>query len=218
MESGTGMSGVGGATHLLEATLGKLGRADSPYGQETTLGALLDALDERAFGLLLLILALPCCIPFLYGIPQVVSLPMAAIAFQVAQGRSHPWLPRQLRARRFDAAALSKTVGKLSRYIRWAERLATPRLTVLTEGVGLRIVGGFLLIPVASILTPIPGSNTAPGIGVAIASVGLLERDGLLVLAGLIFGLLWVAVLFTAIAFFGMEAGAFIKGFFASGA
>src|SRR6056297_2345615 len=93
--------------------------AEDGEGDAATMDWIMAQLHERAFGLLLLILALPCCIPFLYGIPQIVSLPMAAIAFQVAQGRSHPWLPKTLRARRFDAAALSRTIGRLSRYIRW---------------------------------------------------------------------------------------------------
>ena len=49
------------------------------HAQDTdkvTLHWVLTQLHERAFGLFLLILALPCCIPFLYGIPQVVSLPL----------------------------------------------------------------------------------------------------------------------------------------------
>ncbi|MEM9234514.1 MAG: exopolysaccharide biosynthesis protein, partial [Pseudomonadota bacterium] len=53
----------------------------------------------------------------------------------------------------------------------------------------------------------------APGIGVAIASVGLLERDGLLVLAGLALGLAWVALLVFGFIFLGAEALDIIKDF-----
>ena len=58
--------------------------ADAP-GESVTLGWILDQLHERAFGLFLLILALPCCIPFLYGIPQIVSLPLVFVSAQTGQ-------------------------------------------------------------------------------------------------------------------------------------
>ena len=35
-----------------------------------------------------------------------------------------------------------------------------------------------------------------PGIAVALAAVGLIERDGLFVLLGIVGGLIWVALLF----------------------
>ena len=187
---------------------------DAEAGEEAgrpRLGDLIAALDERAFGLLLLIFALPCCIPLLWGIPQVVALPMLALTGQIAAGRHSPWLPQALADRRFDADGMQGVVRRTRRYVGWAERLARPRLTALTEGRGLRVVGALLAIPCASILVPLPSTNTAPGIGVAIASVGLIERDGLLVLGGLLFGLAWVAFLVTITVLLGAEATSIVK-------
>ena len=208
-------------TTLLLGTLDGLGRdaarpsADGDgldeEAQRPRLGDLVTALDERAFGLLLLVFALPCCIPVLYGIPQIVALPMLALTGQIAAGRHSPWLPEALANRRFDARAMKGVVRRAQRYVGWAERLARPRLTALTEGVGLRIVGALLLVPCASILVPLPSTNTAPGIGVAIASVGLIERDGLLVLGGLLFGLAWVAFLIAITVLLGAEATSIVK-------
>ena len=192
---------------------GEAGTDDAEKESQPSLGDLVDALDERAFGLLLLILALPCCIPLLWGIPQIVALPMLATAGQIAGGREHPWLPGALANRRFDARYLQGKVRGVRRYIGWAERFAKPRLTALTEGIGLRVVGALLMIPCASILVPLPSTNTAPGIGVAVASVGLLERDGLLVLLGLLFGLAWVVFLVTITILLGAEATSIVKGF-----
>ena len=189
-------------------------RTEAPDAEEAPrprLGDLVTALDERAFGLLLLVFALPCCIPILYGIPQIVALPMLALTGQIAAGRQSPWLPEALANRRFDAGAMKGVVRRAQRYVGWAERLARPRLTGLTEGVGLRVVGALLLVPCASILVPLPSTNTAPGIGVAVASVGLIERDGLLVLGGLLFGLAWVAFLVTITVLLGAEATSIVK-------
>ncbi|MEO1656949.1 MAG: exopolysaccharide biosynthesis protein [Pseudomonadota bacterium] len=176
-------------------------------GEDTiSLAGLIHALEERAFGLGILILALPCCIPFLYGIPQVVALPMLALAAQLAAGRNEPWLPQSLAKREVPVGGLQDVVGRTRRYLGFLEKLASPRLQFLSSGVGARIVGAVMLIPTASILVPLPSTNTVPGIGVAIASVGLLERDGLLIIAGLGLGLVWVA----ALVIFGSEVASII--------
>ncbi|HCX10588.1 MAG TPA: polysaccharide synthesis protein exod, partial [Hyphomonas sp.] len=67
-----------------------------------SLREIFDQLDESAFGAGLFLLALPCCIPFLYGVPQVVSLPMMALAAQMAMGREQPWMPDKLANRHID--------------------------------------------------------------------------------------------------------------------
>ena len=56
---------------------------------------------------------------------------------------------------------------------------------------------------IASVLVPLPATNTVPGIGVAIASIGLITRDGLLVLAGLFIGTAWILLLVVGITVFG---------------
>lgn len=174
---------------------------------EAHLGDVLDRLDERAYGFLLLLLALPCCLPFVYLLPQIVALPMLALAGQLAAGRHHPWLPRALHNRSFSISAFRSVLNRADKYIGWVEKLARPRLRVLTSGVGARLTGALLIVPTASILVPLPSTNTVPGIGVAIASLGFIERDGLLVITGLVIGFVWVGLLL----FLGVEASQLIK-------
>ncbi|MEM1288915.1 MAG: exopolysaccharide biosynthesis protein [Pseudomonadota bacterium] len=162
---------------------------------QMSLGSLSEALEERAFGLLLLAFALPCCLPFVYIIPQVVALPMLALAGQMALGKPTPWFPHTLRSRELDVETMRGVVARGRKWFGWAELFARPRLAWLSGPKATRIVGMLLLIPCASILLPIPSTNTVPGIGVAIASIGLIERDGILIVGGLILGLLWVAIL-----------------------
>lgn len=191
-------------TALLNDLVGRAERqADNQGGERTiSLRELLDSLDERAFGLGILVLALPCAVPFLYGIPQIVALPMLALAGQLALGREQLWLPNKLASRRIAVSGLDKVVLRAGPALRLLERFSAARLPFLSEGIGLRIIGALLLIPIASIMTPFPLTNTTPGIGVGIAAVGLLERDGLLILLGLLLGLFWVFLLVV----FGVEA------------
>jgi len=53
-------------------------------------------------------------------------------------------------------------------------------------------------------LLPFPMTNTVPGFAVALASFGLIQRDGLLVIGGLVLGTAWVSFLVFA-AIFGLE-------------
>jgi len=212
-DSAEGVVARGAIAHLL-AILDRLKARATPEAVpvRATLGAVLEELDERAFGLLLLLLALPCCIPFLYGLPQLVALPMLALCGQLIAGRHVPWLPARLRARDFAIADFQTVLTRSARYIGWVERLAHARLLPLTSHLGSRIVGLLLFVPTASILVPLPSTNTVPGIGVAITSVGLIERDGLLIIGGLLVGFIWVGTL----VFFGVEGLAYIKGLISS--
>ncbi|MEC9343373.1 MAG: exopolysaccharide biosynthesis protein [Pseudomonadota bacterium] len=179
-----------GATAKLEAVLDSFRDKGS-----MSLGELFAAMEERAFGLVLLVLALPCCLPFVYLLPQIVALPMLLTAGQMALGRASPWLPERLAARQIPIAALSSVVARARPYLRFVEWFAHPRIPAVTGRFGSRLAGLLLLVPTASILVPLPLTNTLPGIGVAIASVGLIERDGLLVLGGLVLGIAWVLAL-----------------------
>lgn len=185
-----------GALAKIEAILTPHLKPAEPGGKATiTLGALSDLMQERAFGLLLLVLALPCCLPFVYILPQLVALPMVVLAGQMAAGRRAPWLPETLRKRQLPVAGLLDVIARAKRYGGWLEKLAHPRFASLTGDRATRIIGALLIVPCLSILVPLPLTNTVPGIGVALAAIGLIERDALFVVLGILGGLIWVAIL-----------------------
>jgi hypothetical protein len=176
--------------------------AEAP-AEGMTLHDFTHALGERAFGLLLFALSIPVCIPLLYGIPQVVSLPMMAIAIQMALGRAEPWMPQRFGERMLGKGGLAQMAAGADKYFGWIERLARPRLLLLSGPTAERLVGAVFVVFIASILIPLPATNTLPGIGIAMASIGLITRDGLLVLAGLAIGTAWVVLLTVGLALFG---------------
>ena len=178
--------------------------ADEAGAGGFSLKQIMDRLDERAFGAMLFILALPCCIPFLYLVPQIVALPMMALAAQMAMGREEPWLPSRLAARHINKEGLASTARGGRKWFGWVEAIARPRLTFLTGKGPERVIGAILCIFCACILLPFPMTNTVPGFAVALASFGLIQRDGLLVIGGLVLGTAWVSFLVFA-AIFGLE-------------
>ena len=172
--------------------------AEQAQGQTATLGWVLDQLHERAFGLFLLVLALPCCIPFLYGIPQVVSLPLMFVSVQILLGRRVPWLPAKLAARTVSSGDLHSLAQRAGPWLRRIEAVSRPRLSALSRAPLDRLVGVALVVFSASIMVPLPGTNTVPGIAVVVVAMGLLQRDGILVILGTILGTAWIATLLIA--------------------
>ena len=190
--------------------------AEQAPDEGLSLGEFVDQLGERAFGIILFAMALPISIPFLYGVPQVMALPMMALSAQMALGRDEPWLPTKFKQRNLSKDGLTGMARGGRKWFGWLEALARPRLTWLSGPTAERLVGAIFILFCASILVPLPATNTTPGIALAIASLGLLTRDGLLVLAGLLRGSAWIALLLGLTIFFGDAAIDVLKDFIRS--
>ena len=181
--------------------------AEAP-AESVTLDWVLAQLHERAFGLFLLILALPCCIPFLYGVPQVVALPLMFVSAQILLGRRVPWLPARLGARVVTSSNLASLSGRARPWLRRIEAFSRPRLSALTRAPLDRVVGLALVLFSASILVPLPATNTIPGFAVVLVAMGLLQRDGILTLIGGFLGTAWIA----SLVFAGATLASLVKG------
>jgi hypothetical protein len=180
----------------ISSRLAKL--AEDAQEDAVCLDWVLAQLHERAFGLFLLVLALPCCIPFLYGIPQIVALPLMFVSLQILLGREVPWLPGRLGARTVSKRALEDLATRAGPWLRRVETFSRPRLSALTRAPADRVAGLALVLFSASILVPLPGTNTVPGFAVVIVAMGLLQRDGILVILGTLLGTAWISTLVLA--------------------
>lgn len=170
-----------------------IGRVAAAAGEEgASVGEIVDRLDERAFALLLLLLAIPCLVPGLPG-AQIIAVPILLLALQVVAGRREPWLPGWFLRARVKKSWLDGLAGFSVKRLRWTERVSAPRLTLLATGFGERIVG--LVIALVSITIMLPITNTLPSLAITLMAVGLLQRDGLFTLVGATLGLAWVGLL-----------------------
>jgi hypothetical protein len=170
---------------------------------EITLRSIVDRLDERAFGLLLLLLAIPCLVPGLPG-AQLIAIPIFLLAAQLGLGRSEVWLPRQVLDAGVKASWINATADFADKRLRWTERVSRPRLRFLTTGVSEKVVG--IILALASITIMLPITNTIPSLAITLAAVGLLQRDGLFTAAGAGLAIGWVCALIILI--FGLVTGA----------
>lgn len=161
---------------------------DSLEGKDTTLGALVDVVGERGFGLLLAVLALPAALPVpAPGYATPFGLLMVGLGAQMLRGRTRPVLPEVARRRIIRYRTLQRTIRGAGLPLRAAEFLVRPRLSRLADHRGMVALVGLVIIVLAALMSvPIPLTNTLPSFAIFLFACGLLERDGLFLLAGLL--------------------------------
>ncbi|MBY0563363.1 MAG: exopolysaccharide biosynthesis protein [Hyphomonadaceae bacterium] len=151
-------------------------------GDTISVGELLDQLDARANGVVLLVLALPMCIPNVPGISTIFGVLMLAPALQLVLGQRRMWVPKRVRDWRVDCNTLRRTFAAATPTLRRVEYLIKPRLSELTRFPATIYVGLQTLLMALVLILPIPFGNWPPGITVALTALALLQRDGLLML------------------------------------
>jgi len=156
--------------------------SDAFPGDKTTVGALIDQLDSRAHGVLLLILALPMCIPNVPGISFIFGVLMLAPALQLVFGSKRLWVPNRVRAWEVNCEDIRRTVRVTTPTLRRIEFLIRPRWSRLTRFPVTILIGLQTLLMALILIPPIPLANWGPGMTVAMTALALLQRDGLLML------------------------------------
>ena len=155
---------------------------DASNGEEITLGEFLDPLGERAFGFMILILALPNFIPVPIGVGGVMGVLVVFIGLQMLLGFEHPWLLNALRRRGIKRASAERFVARLTPVLGWLERWCRPRLEALTRHPAHRISGLLLVLIGVALALPIPFTNYLFGLLLVVYAVALIERDGITLL------------------------------------
>ena len=155
-----------------------------------SVGEIEAALRDRGFALLIMLLAAPFLIPSVPGLSTPFGAAIMLMGSRLACGRS-PWLPAFVLRRELSPEILRKVLGALLKVVRWMERAAKPRMHFLQRwpgmmnliGLGIASGGIFLFLPIM-----VPVMNTLPTISILLLAAGMIERDGLFVLAGYFFG------------------------------
>lgn len=143
---------------------------------------LLKRLEGRAFGLLLLILALPNCIPNVPGISTIFGILLVAPALQMIFGAGTPWIPKRIANMSIEPRILRKVIDWSMPSLLRAEKFIQPRLEFLTQQPATIWFGIQTLILAFILVLPIPFGNWPPGMAIATLAISLLQRDGLFAL------------------------------------
>ncbi|MFG1428481.1 exopolysaccharide biosynthesis protein [Roseixanthobacter glucoisosaccharinicivorans] len=154
-------------------------------GERVAIGDLINALRNRAFGITFLLFGIPNCIPMPPGIPVICGIVLGLIGLQMAMGRQELWLPDRIARQTFSRSMLDAIVTRSRPTIEWFERWSRPRMEMFAGPTARRVVGAVVVLLGFILLLPIPFlGNLPPGFAVCIFGLGLVERDGAVILAG----------------------------------
>lgn len=174
-----------------------------PQSDARSYGELVDSLDHHGMAIVLILFAIPSALPIpAAGYSTVLSVPLLLIGIRLLMGRETIWLPKKWRARQFEPNSFQKLLVPMLKLVKKIERFSKPRLVQFSQSKWLSIgLGGLICLLAASMALPIPGTNTLPAGGIFLIGFGLLEDDGLLILAGILYSLVAAAITLLIIMF-----------------
>ena len=161
--------------------------AAAPGPERISVGDLMLALRGRAFGALLLLFALPNVLPAPPGVAAVMSVPILFLSVQMILGQK-PWFPAFITRRTLPRASFAALSARAALILRRAERLMAARLLALTSLLGQHFLGVICLLLTLILLMPVPFGNPPPALALCLIGLGLMQRDGVAVIAGLAAG------------------------------
>jgi len=158
-------------------------------GERIAVGTIVAALQDRAYALLVVLLGLPNCLPMPPPIPLVCGLVLAFVALQMLMGRRMPWLPKALLSRSIGKPELNRAVERALPALVRLERFSKPRLTMLGSPYAVPVLGLLMLVLALGLIVAAPLIGQIPlGLAVCLVGLGLVERDGVLIIIGAVFG------------------------------
>lgn len=165
---------------------------EAAAGQGMSLEQIASHLKERGWALLVLFLAAPFPIPNIPGlsVPFGLAIGLIGWAFMV---RRRPWLPPFVMRTRLEFSTLERVIPFIAKFMERLERWTRPRMKWMVTGpvnvslMGLGVLSGgfFLALPL-----PIPLTNGPPALSIIFLVIGMLCRDGIMVIIGYILGIL----------------------------
>jgi hypothetical protein len=166
--------------------------AEEP-GERVTVRTIIDILSDRSFAILVVLLGLPNCLPMPPPIPAVCSLLLILVAAQMAAQRPTPWVPGGLLKKSVSRADLVRAVTRALPLVRSLEHWSQPRWNLFRARTGAVLSGLLLFTMAVGMLFAAPFIGQVPyGIAVCLVGLGQIERDGLLVVSGIVAGCLGV--------------------------
>lgn len=155
---------------------------------KVTLFEIKSALHEQGFCILIIIFSLPLSVPIPVppGYTTILSIPLILFLLQLLLGFNSPWMPKWLEKKSFQRSTLAIVVEKTSPALKKIEKFMKPRMSFIFCGLGEKILALIMLLCAISIAIPLPLTNFIPAIGTTLISLGIMSKDGLLSMLGIL--------------------------------
>lgn len=170
------------------------------------------AMGDRSFAALLVVFSAVNMLPLPPGSTLVLGLPLVLVALQMVLGNRTVWLPGFVLRRTIARDRFRQLSERAVPRLEWVERLVRPRYWPFARDHADRVIGGIALVLAVAVTLPVPLGNWFPAFSCALVGLALSERDGLLLAAAVVCGLLSLAVMGVVVGAAGVLAAALFAG------
>jgi hypothetical protein len=169
------------------------------YQNDSTLtfGELIKTLGNRAYGIIIILFALPSALPIsaIPGFSFIFGLPIVCVALHLILARPALWMPTALANRKVSMKKLTVIINKSIPYLLMVERLLKERWLFFSSSY-LEPVHGIVLLALSLLLLlPIPLSNFIFAALIILFGLGICERDGVVLALAYLSSLLYALFL-----------------------
>lgn len=138
-----------------------------------------------AHGTLLLLMARPCLLP-VPGVGTVLGFGMAALSAAMWQGHASACLPRRVAQLEISRHWAQRVLGVQVYAYDIAGRFAKARLSHLASAGRRSLTAAAIGLMAFIVILPIPFGNVLPALAMMLIGLGLVFRDGVVAVLGLI--------------------------------
>tara|TARA_Y100001935_G_C17289190_1_gene502232 strand:+ start:794 stop:1453 length:660 start_codon:yes stop_codon:yes gene_type:complete len=179
---------------------------DANPGKNINIASILQGLDYRSHGIIVMILSLPFVIPMpIMGLSTLFGSVMMISAISIMSGLS-PWIPKKWRGKTVPRETMESLILKSEKVATKIERFVKPRFLLFSKSwIWIRIHGLMILVAAFILALPSPpGGNVLPGAATFVLALGLVEEDGIVLILGYLLTALNV-ILLTLILVYGLD-------------
>lgn len=179
---------------LASESLRKIGQ--KPQDEKTKISELMGDFHENGILLAMIFFALPIAIPLPYppGFTTVMGVPLMILSIQMLFGSKQVRLPAKINDYEIKNSTLKLISDKIVPVIVIIEKYVKPRFSFAKSVYCEQFIGFVCLIASISVAVPLPFTNAIPALGMTIMALGLLNRDGAIIIAGLFIAIIGLAI------------------------
>lgn len=170
--------------------------AAKPKNGITKIHEMLSEFQENGLLLIMIFFSLPIAIPLPYppGFTTFMGLPLMALSLQMLFGYRQVRLPKIINNYEVKNSLLIMLSNKVLPLLIKAEQYIKPRFSFATSTYCEQFIGFVSLIASFAVAIPIPFTNAIPALGIFLMTLGLLNRDGLVIMIGFIITIIGMVI------------------------
>jgi hypothetical protein len=187
--------------------------AEHARGEGIQLSDVIARIGSNSFCFAAFLLAVPFVQPLPLGpLTMICGATFVVLGWQMVRGKSRPELPKAAGELRIQGKFWLAVLGFSRKLLKFCRVFTRERLESWISGDrGQRLVGWLILVGGALLAIPVanlPLNNFFPALMIIFACLGWLERDGLMILVSLAWGvvtIIYFALVTLALIFFGKQ-------------